>query len=1189
MPREQLFDLSDKTTSLCVFGISPSTTKEAVIADVEAQTGVRPIFLHEPEGKQFAFVEFANAEDAKHALNKGFKIASRTVSIRYAKPVEGLDVLEGKTTSLRVFGIPLSVTVEAVIADVETQTDVRAVSFHRPEGKQFAFLEFKNAEDAKHALNKGFKIASRTVSIRYAKSIEGLSDLEGKTTSLCVFGIPPSVTVEAVVADVEAQTGVRPIFLHQPEGKEFAFLEFKNAEDAKQAFSRGFKIAGKKLSFQYAKPRRGLNDLEGKTATEEAVIADVEAKTGARPVSFHQPEGKQFAFVDLKKTCDMTNKGFKVVGRNVAGQNVKAREDQLDLEGKTASLCVFGIPPNTTEEAVMADVETQTGVRPVSVDQPDGKQFAFIHFENAEDAKHALDKGFRIAGTSLSVQYAKPKERSSDLEGKTTSLCVFGIPPSATEEAVIADVETQTGVRPILLHQPEGKQFAFLKFKNAEDAKQAFCRGFKIAGHKVSFQYAKPRRGLNDLEGKTAWLHVIGISPSATEEAVIADVEEKTGVRPVSFHQPDGKEFSFIEFKNAKDAKHALEKGFKIASRTVSVQYAKPKERLSDLEGKTSSLCVGGILPSATEQSVIADVEAQTGVRPIFLHEPEGKQFAFVEFENAEDAKHALNKGFKIASRTVSIQYAKPKEKLSDLEGKTTSLCVFGVPPSTSVEAVIAEVEAETGAKPASFHQPEGKEFAFLEFKNAEDAKQAFNKGFKIAGKKLSFQYAKPREEQLDLEGKTMSLCVAGIPRDMAKEQVLADVEAQTGIRPSLFYQPKGRQFAFLEFKNARDAKKCYHKGFMVAGRNVAIQYAKPREEQLDLEGTTTWLHVVGIPPSATEEAVIADVEAETGIRPVSFYRPEGQQFAFVEFENAEDAKHALNKGFKIAETKLTVRYGRPREEQLGLEGKVTSLCVHGIPPNTTEEAVIADVEAATGIRPVFFYRPEGKHFAFLEFENAKDAKQALKKGFEIAGRTLAIRYVKPREDQLDLEGKATSLHVVGIPMNMAEEAVIADVEAQTNIRPCLVYQPEGKQVAFIEFENAEDTTKCFRMRFKIAGRNVVIKYAKPREELLNLEGKTTSLCVFGIPPNTTKEAVLADVQAQTGVRPVSFHRPEGKQFAFIEFENADDTAKCYREGFKIGGRNVAIRYDARRTMRRERGNDWSHEQRWAGDKKKYD
>jgi hypothetical protein len=52
---------------------------------------------------------------------------------------------------------------------------------------------------------------------------------------------------------------------------------------------------------------------------------------------------------------------------------------------------------------------------------------------------------------------------------------------------------------------------------------------------------------------------------------------------------------------------------------------------------------------------VIADVEAETGVRPVFYQQPEGKQFAFLDFKNAEDAKHALNKRFRIAGRSLVV------------------------------------------------------------------------------------------------------------------------------------------------------------------------------------------------------------------------------------------------------------------------------------------------------------------------------------------------------------------------------------------------------------------------------------------------------------------------------------------------------------------------------------------------------
>jgi hypothetical protein len=710
-------------------------------------------------------------------------------------------------------------------------------------------------------------------------------------------------------------------------------------------------------------------------------------------------------------------------------------------EGKTASLIVFGIPPNTTKEVVMADVEAATGVRPVFFHRLEGKLFAFLHFKNAQDAKHAWNSGFEIAGTSLNVQYAKAREGLDDLEGKTSSLCVFGIPPNTTKEAVIAGVEAETGIRPVFFHRPEGKQFAFLHFKNAKDAKHALNKGFKIARRTVSMQYAKPREGLNDLEGKTSSLQMVGIPPSTTEEAVIADVETQTGVRPVSVDQPNGKQFAFIHFENARNAKHALNKGFKIACKTVSIQYAKPREGLNDVEGKTTSLCVLGIPPNTTAEAVMANVEAETGVKPVMFCQPLGKPFAYIVLKNAEAAKQVLDMGFKFADRTVLIQYAKPSEDLS------------------------------------------------------EATEQARDKGFKVADRTMSITYAKQREELSNLEGKATILCVFGISPSMTEEEVFADVEAQTGVRPVFYQQPESKRFAHIAFKNAKDAKHAFNKGFKIASRIVSITYAPSRKALDFLEGKTSFLHVYGISPSMTEEVVVADVEAQTGIRPVFAMRPEGKQFAFVAFKSADDTKQVLDKGFMIAGRTVAIRYTRLKEVVSYLEDKPTTfLHVCGAPPGATEEEVLGDVEAQTGVKPVFFHQPQVKPYGHIAFKNAKDAKRALNMGFNIAGRTVAVDNANPRKVLSYLEGKATTLCVFDIPPNTTQEALIADVEAETGVKSVFFHQPKGKQVAFIAFKSADDTTQVLDKGFKVAVIDVVIRYTSLKEELLDPEGKASFL-----------------------------------------------------------------------------------------------
>jgi hypothetical protein len=114
----------------------------------------------------------------------------------------------------------------------------------------------------------------------------------------------------------------------------------------------------------------------------------------------------------------------------------------------------------------------------------------------------------------------------------------------------------------------------------------------------------------------------------------------------------------------------------------------------------------------------------------------------------------------------------------------------------------------------------------------------------------------------------------------------------------------------------------------------------------------------------------------------------------------------------------------------------------------------------------------------------------------------------------------------------------------------------------------------------------VSIQYAKPIAGLKDREGKTSSLCVFGIPPSAMEEAVMADVEAETGVRPISVDQPDGQQFAFLDFKSAKDAKHALEKGFKIASRTLGVGYNNRGIMRKETENDWSDKQRWKEHKK---
>uniref|UniRef100_A0A3B5L9G7 Nucleolin n=1 Tax=Xiphophorus couchianus TaxID=32473 RepID=A0A3B5L9G7_9TELE len=128
-------------------------------------------------------------------------------------------------------------------------------------------------------------------------------------------------------------------------------------------------------------------------------------------------------------------------------------------------------------------------------------RFAFVEFENAEDAKEALENlnHTEIEGRSVRLEFSQNsggRDGGRGNSGPTKTLFVKGLSEDTTDQSLKDSFEGSVGAR-IVTDRDTGasKGFGFVDFDNESDckaAKEAMEDG-EIDGSKVTLDYAKPK------------------------------------------------------------------------------------------------------------------------------------------------------------------------------------------------------------------------------------------------------------------------------------------------------------------------------------------------------------------------------------------------------------------------------------------------------------------------------------------------------------------------------------------------------------------------------------------------------------------------------------------------------------------------------------------------------------------------
>lgn len=164
---------------------------------------------------------------------------------------------------------------------------------------------------------------------------------------------------------------------------------------------------------------------------------------------------------------------------------------------------------------------------------------------------------------------------------------------------------------------------------------------------------------------------------------------------------------------------------------------------------------------SATKESVL-ELFQKFG-EMVDTYKPENKGFAFITFADETSASNAVSEmnGYAMEGRELIVQIAQPREERSGNSSQTETNRIFigNVSFSTTIEEIVEEFKGFGEIKDS--YKPEGKNFAFITFANAEDAQKAIAEmnGKDMGGQALEVNLARPkvRRERRDFNNRSDS------------------------------------------------------------------------------------------------------------------------------------------------------------------------------------------------------------------------------------------------------------------------------------------------------------------------------------------------------------------------------------------------------------------------------------------------
>ncbi|KAM9503260.1 nucleolin [Salvelinus alpinus] len=308
------------------------------------------------------------------------------------------------------------------------------------------------------------------------------------------------------------------------------------------------------------------------------------------------------------------------------------------------------------------------------------------------------------------------------------------------------------------------------------------------------------------------------------------------------------------------------------------------------------------------------------------------------------------------------------------------------------------------------------------------------------------------------------------------------------------------KKFGYVEFSSAEDMQTALElNGKKCMGQELKMDKARSKgnsqDEKKDRDART--LFVKNLPFSATEDD-LKEVFADA----VEIRIPTGQDgsnrgIAYIAFKSEAIADKMLTEaqGADVQGRAIMVDYtgiksqkgGRP-PAQAAAESK--TLIVNNLSYSATEDSLQSAFEGAVSIRvPQNNGRPKG--FAFVEFESAEAAKEALDNlnGTEIEGRQIRLEYSQNSGGR-DAGGRGGSggptktLFVRGLSGDTTDQSLRDAFDSATGARVVTDRDTgNSKCFGFVDFDSENDckAAKEAMEGGEIDGSSVNLDYAKPK------------------------------------------------------------------------------------------------------------
>ncbi|XP_046893050.1 nucleolin [Hypomesus transpacificus] len=310
------------------------------------------------------------------------------------------------------------------------------------------------------------------------------------------------------------------------------------------------------------------------------------------------------------------------------------------------------------------------------------------------------------------------------------------------------------------------------------------------------------------------------------------------------------------------------------------------------------------------------------------------------------------------------------------------------------------------------------------------------------------------------------------------------------------------RKFGYVDFATEEDLQKAIElSGKKFMGQELKLDRARSKESSQEgkKERDARTLFVKNLPFSATADDLKEVFENAVDIRLPPGQNGSNRGIAYVEFKTEAVADKMLEEaqGAEVQGRSIIVDYtgdksqkggGRPAAAP-GAASK--TLVVNNLSYNATEDSLQSLFEKAVAVRvPQNNGRPKG--FAFVEFESAEEAKEAMDtlNGSEIEGRAIRLEYSQNSGGKQDGgrggSGPTKTLFVRGLNEDTTDGTLRDSFDGAVAAR-IVTDRDTGssKGFGFVDFDNEQDckTAKEAMEDGEIDGNKVTLDYAKPKGE----------------------------------------------------------------------------------------------------------